>query len=182
MIVKRNTNAQGEQTKAFWEKERQANLTRRKNIDNLDYITICWEALPFLENPSEKIANCEKDMRSLEGQKILNLNGISNTDLKLTYGVANLPQLTEYDTNYLRLNSILAKWGQALLDEGYTEEARKVLELGVETGCDSSSIYLTLKSIYDSQGIDGTDYLISKISTSNSLMKNVIIEKLSGHK
>lgn len=182
MIVRRNTNAVNKQSQAFWEREREANMTRRKDIDNLDYIIIPWDTLPFLSNPSEKIARCEKDILSLKDQKIINLNHMSNTDIKLNYGVANLTKLTEYDNNFIRLNTILSKWGQCLLEEGFTEEAQKVYELGVETGCDSSNIYLPLQSIYKEQGVERTQYLIDKISTSNSLMKNVIIQKLNDRK
>lgn len=167
-----------DQKAAFLQREISANSTRRKNIDNMDYITIPFEKLPFLSNPSENIAYYEKKMRSLEGKRILNLGGISNTDLKLTYGAANLPLLTQYDENYLTLVTTCDRWGYALINEGYDSEALILLELAVEMGCDSSGIYSNLNMLYQARGIDKTQYLIDKISSSNSSSKNIILNKL----
>lgn len=175
--IKKSNTLQNQQTN-FLEKETAANATRRKNIDNMDYITIPYEKLPFILNPSENIASYEKSILSLKEKRILNLNGISNTDLKLTYGAPNLPLLSEYDENYIRLVTICSRWAQALIDEDYTDEAMTLLEIAVELGCDSSSIYLNLNSIYKSKGINKTQYLIDKINDSNSSMKDSIIRKL----
>lgn len=179
MILRKNSISLSQQVEALLEKERAANSTRKKDISNLDYITISYEKLPFLEKPSERIKSYEQDILSMKNQKLLNLNGISNTDLKLTYGAANLPALTQYDENYMRLVSVLGKWAQALMDENYVDEAQIVLETAVEAGCDSSSIYLNLATIYKSKKIDKIPYLIEKISLSSSPMKNVIIQKLN---
>ena len=178
MLLKSSTSRIEQKNESFLERERSANLTRRKDISNLHYITIPYEALPFLEKPSERIYADEQDVLSLKDKKLLNLEGISNTDLKLSYGPANLPLLTEYDENYLRYISILGKWGQALMEENYMDEAQIVLETAVTTGCDSSSIYLNLASIYKEKGNNKIPELIEKIRLSPSLMKNVIIRKL----
>lgn len=177
-LLKSNTRNKEKSQQEFWERERLANLTRKKDISNLDYITIPIEKLPFLENPSEKIADYEERVLKLSGCRILNLNGISNTDLKLEYGVANLPELTRYDQNYLELTTLLGKWSQALIDEGYTEEAQTVLEFAVSCGCDSSSIYVNLASIYMKKEPERINGLINKISVSGSLMKDIIIRRL----
>lgn len=178
MKLKSSSQTQSQLLESFWEKERNANLTRRKDISNLDYITIPFETLPFLENPSERIQLYEQDVRSFRDKKLLNLSGINNTDLKLSYGPANLPTLIQYDENYMKLIAILGKWAQALMDENYINEAQVVLETAVEAGCDSSSIYLNLASIYRLKGTDKIPYLLQKIESSPSAMKNVIIKKL----
>lgn len=179
MKLKSSSKTQSQLLESFWEKERNANLTRRKDISNLDYITIPFETLPFLENPSERIQLYEQDVRSFRDKKLLNLSGISNTELKLSYGPANLPTLIQYDENYMKLIAILGKWAQSLMDENYINEAQVVLETAVEAGCDSSSIYLNLASIYRLKGIDKISYLLQKIESSPSAMKNVIIKKLN---
>lgn len=177
-LLKNNTRDKEKSQQEFWERERIANLTRKKDISNLDYITIPTEKLPFLKNPSEKISDYEERILKLAKCRILNLNGISNTDLKLSYGVANLPELTQYDQNYLELTTLLGKWSQALLDEGYTDEAKTVLECAVSCGCDSSSIYVNLASIYMKEDPRRVNELIDNISSSGSPMKNIIIHKL----
>lgn len=179
MLLKKSSISFSQQAEALLEKERTANSTRKKDISNLDYITIPYEKLPFLEKPSERVKSYEQDILYLKDQKILNLNGISNTELKLTYGAANLPDLMQYDENYIRLVAILGKWAQALMDENYVTEAQTVLEVAVEAGCDSSSIYLNLASIYQSTDINKMPYLIEKINASSSPMKKTILEKIS---
>lgn len=176
--IRRTTNVHEEDAAAFWARESEANLTRKKNIDNLDYITIPLEKLPFLDNPPKNISTYEKDIRKLSEQKILNLSGISNTELKLTYGAANFTRLSEYDENYSRMITTFYKWASALLEKGYTNEAQMVLETAVETGCDSGNIFLSLNSIYRSKGIDKSQYLIDMFSKTNSPMKDSIISRL----
>ena len=45
--TKRGTENNSKWDTAYWEKERKANFVRRKDISNLDYITISEEELPF---------------------------------------------------------------------------------------------------------------------------------------
>lgn len=177
--LKRSTNTQNSQSEAFWQKELEANQTRKQNIDNLNYITIPFEKLPFLDNPSKNISSYEKDIRSLEGKRILNLNGITNTELKLTYGAANLSHLTNYDDNHTRMVTIFDRWSNSLLDEGYTDEAQLLLEIAIDCGCDSGNIFLRLNNIYNSKGIDKKDYLIAKVNNINTSMKDIILRKLN---
>lgn len=179
MLIKRSTKTHEQDVADFMERESKANSTRRKDITNLDYITIPFETLPFLSKPSEKIAGYEKDILSLKDKPILNLNGITNTELKLTYGAPNLPLLSQYDENFSRMTIILGKWSSALYEENYIDEAKAVLEFAVEAGCETSQIYLLLGKIYKEQNIDKIPYLISKISISGSALKNTIIKKLT---
>lgn len=178
--LRHSSNAQASQTESFWTKESQANQTRKKDIEHLDYITIPFEKLPFLDNPSKIIASYEKTMLSLKERRIINLSGISNTELKLTYGAANLPALSSYDENYTRMVTTFTRWGKALRDEGFIDEAQTLWETAIDIGCDSGQIFLDLNSLYKSKGIDRTDYLITKLNECNTPMKNSILNKLQG--
>lgn len=178
-LLHKSTNTREKNREAFWEKERNANNTRKKNIDNLDYITIPYEKLPLIDNPSEKIASYQKQILLLEGQRILNLGGISNTDLKLTYGAANLTALSEYDENYTLMVTTFAKWADALLAEKFNNEALSLLETAVDMGCDSSAIYTRLAQIYADKKIDKKSYLLEQINASASPMKQIIIDKIN---
>lgn len=179
MFVKSKTKTHEQDVSEFFARESKANATRKKDINNLNYITIPFETLPFLSNPSEKIAGYEKDILSLKDKRILNLNGITNTELKLTYGAPNLPALSDYDENFSRMTVILGKWGDALYSENYIDEARKVLEFAIVSDCESSLIYVTLGKIYKEKNIDRLSFLIDKISHSNSPHKQAIIQKLN---
>jgi hypothetical protein len=130
------------------ERELKANSTPAKDISHLDYITISLNALPFLLNPPEDIAECEKTIRTLSECPILNLTGITNTDLKLQYGVANLSRLAQYDENFASMQRTFSKWGTRLREHGYKKEAVTVLEYALSLGCDARSISNTLKELY----------------------------------
>ena len=103
-------------SEAFWEKERQANITRKKDISNLDFITVPVNQLPFPETGREDISDIQKHILALASGKIVNFTGISNTELKLRYGAPNLDILSEYDKNYLELVRSLYRYGKYLYD------------------------------------------------------------------
>ncbi|WP_026651487.1 hypothetical protein [Butyrivibrio proteoclasticus] len=133
----------------FWEKEAQANNVRKKSLDTLEYVKIPVDTLPFgFEADNEALTACEEEVLALKNEKIVNLTGISNTDLKLAYGTANITPLTQYDQNYTSLVISLQKWGQLLYDLGYYPEATKVLEFAVKTRTDISATYRTLVDLY----------------------------------
>lgn len=164
----------------FWKKEQAANNVRKKSLDHLPYITIPFERLP-METAADnmEIAHAQDVLKRLAEEKIVNLTGISNTDLKLTYGTANITALTAYDQNYTLLASTLYRWGDLLYQEGYCREAKQVLEFGIETGTDVSGNYKLLASIYQKEGNqEGLRQLHEKAAKLNSLMKTPILKAL----
>lgn len=164
---------------AYLERESKANATRKQSLDSLDYITIPLDSLPFFENPSKEIDACQDTMRRLSSCKIVNLQGITNTDLKLTYGAANLPALSEYDNNYAVLTDTLVRWGSRLIEEGFTDEAIRVLEFGIECGTDTSNNYILLASCYIKNGdSDKFNNLRNRVHMLNTPMKKYILKKL----
>ena len=163
----------------FWKREAEANAVRRKPLDQLHYITIPLSGLPLNDSGSEKIRECIRTIRVLSDQRIVNLNGISNTDLKLTYGAPNLPLLSEYDENFTLLISTLQKWASLLYDAGQTAEAQAVLEFAVSAGSDISGSYKLLASIYrDHQEEQKIQDLIRSASELSSPMKDIIVRTL----
>lgn len=135
--------------KTFWEREEEANSVRRKPLDSLEFITIPLDALPINALPdNDVIANCSKIITELADQKIVNLTGYTNTDLKLAYGAANLTALTEYDDNYTLLARTLQEWADALHGAGLDTETQSVLEFAISTHTDVSRSYYLLAEIY----------------------------------
>lgn len=134
---------------SFWEKERKSNNVRKKSLENLDYISISTNVLPFgTSNNNPELENFEQEVLALKDEKIVNLTGITNTDLKLEYGTANITQLSLYDQNYTSLVRALQNWGKALYDEGRYEDATKVLEFAVKTRSDITATYKLLIDMY----------------------------------
>ena len=137
IAIRKGDTRQKEENAAYFKREHDANFVRKKDLSNLDYIRIPIDRLPFRASPDNpEILDAENTVRRLADQKIVNLTGISNTDLKLTYGTANITPLSEYDANYLELARALNKWGRELYADGRYEEAGQVLTFAVETRSD----------------------------------------------
>ncbi|MBQ3791082.1 MAG: hypothetical protein II800_09130 [Lachnospiraceae bacterium] len=142
IAIRRGDSREKEETAAFFKREHEANFVRKKDLGDLDYIRIPIDRLPFGAAPDHpEILDAEKTVRSLADQKIVNLTGISNTDLKLRYGTANITPLSAYDANYMELARALNKWGRELYAEGLYEEAGQVLTFAVETRSDVSQTW-----------------------------------------
>ena len=126
-----------EREEDFWARESESNNVRKKSLENLDYIHIPFDLLPFGTAGDDQILqSAEEELTALRDEKIVNLTGITNTDLKLEYGTANITPLTQYDQNYTALVCALQKWGQQLYDLGRYEDAAKVLEFSAKTRSD----------------------------------------------
>ncbi|MCM1539986.1 MAG: hypothetical protein NC121_01865 [Blautia sp.] len=150
--VKRQNKRQQKDEKSFWEREMRANSVRKKPLDNLNYIRIPLETFPtHIMQDDETVLECIGLMESLTSQKIVNLTGYSNTDLKLEYGTANITVLTEYDQNYTLLVRTLQKWADTLIGAGHTEEAAILMEFAISTQTDISRTYYQLADYYVSR-------------------------------
>ncbi len=153
IVIRRHSRIVRKKQEQFWERERQANHVRRKPLDNLDYITIPLERLPVhVMTADVTVRECLDVLNTLAGEKIVNFTGITNTDLKLTYGTANITVLSGYDQNFTLLVQTLQKWAETLHKAGYTDEARQVLEYAVSVHSDAGTSYRLLAALYDQAG------------------------------
>lgn len=173
-------NRQESEEKSFWERERQANNTRRKPLDDLNYIQIPLEKLPtHLMTEDINVCDCVDTLRNLSTLKIVNLTGYTNTDLKMEYGAANISALSEYDQSYTLLASTLQKWADILWNADYKKEAVSIMEFALETHTDVSAAYYKLAEYYHSQGEDSRiASLIETAESLRSLNRNVIVRTL----
>ena len=175
---KRATAQQKKVTEDFWSREDQANQIRRKDISNLPYITIPLEKFPIGISDDEELTDYENDLKTLASRKILNLSHQSNTDLKLAYGPANLPALSEYDQNYTTLLRNLA-YADCLIKNGFKSEAVPVLEFGISIDSDIRANYTLLAELYREQGKTAKiQELIDKAASLDSMMRSAILEQL----
>jgi len=169
----------------FWDREQRANFTRKKSLDDLNYITIPEELLTMKPAiMSGELRSCLDELNGLSSLKIVNLTGYTNTDLKLKYGTANITILSEYDIHYTNLVTRLQKLAELLHDNLEDELAVKVLEFAVSTGTDVSKSYYLLAELYQQMAVSEADmnekitHLIAQAQNINSLMKNAIVEHL----
>ena len=168
----------------FWDKEREANLTRRKDISKLPYITIPYESLPLDTLPdSEEYRAAVQQLQSLSGKQILDLSGQTNTDLKLAYGAANLPILMECDQNYLVLIRTLSRMAGLLSDAGKEDAAETVLCFAIDAGSTIRSDYEQLAVIYGQRrDYRKLDALIAQAERLNSPTKASLLASLNAIK
>ncbi len=177
--TKSSTNQSKAKTDAFWERERLANTTRKKDLSNLDYITVPIKSLPFPETGVEEIDDIQKHIKHLSTGKIVNFTGMSNTDLKLQYGAPNITFLMEYDKNYLELVRSLYRYGKLLYDTGLKDDAAVILEYGLTVGTDVSANYTLLATIYKEKNENNRiDFVISKAEELTSMTKKALLNSL----
>lgn len=164
-----------EAANAFWKKESEANNTRRADLSTLPYISIPLKSLPMEETNDAVLSRFQSEIQALSKEKILNLNGISNTDLKLSYGAANLPSLSGFDQNFTNLVCTLDSWGQALYEQEQYPAARDVFEYAVSCKSDVKNTYVCLAEIY--RKINEPEQISGLINAANSLpsMTRVLI-------
>jgi hypothetical protein len=136
----------------FWKREAAANTVPPVDLDHLTYITIPLDRFPIGQFPDDDIAALEQQLQQLAGQRILNVTGQTNTQLKETYGVSNLEKIQLYGENFDRLTLVLKDYGEALIQKECIPEAVRVLEFGVAIKTDVSQDYLLLGQCYRRMG------------------------------
>ena len=151
--IRKNRRVGDNAEDSFWEKERAANAVRRKPMDDLIYVVPDLSAFPKeTMADDEDISEYRSIIEDLSTQKIVNLTGQTNTDLKFRYGVANLPILIQYDERYTTLVQTIQKWADKLWDNGYIEESVPILEEQVRLRADISAVYRKLAAYYRDKG------------------------------
>lgn len=163
----------------FWEREEQANFARKKDISNLEYLTIDDSELMLKTAANDEEADLMQQLTDCAHRKMLNLSAYSNTDLKEQYGVVNLEELSNCDQNYLYFIRALSNWGCYLYEQDDYDRAQKVMELSLRIGSDISHVYTVLAQIYLKQGNEEkVDELIQKAELSDMPLKDSLIRKL----
>lgn len=179
IFLRRSERQDRNHWQAFWKRESQSNLTLPQDISQLNYVDLSGVTLPFALFQDEELKQYEQQILDLRHEKILNLNGISNTDLKLQYGVANLGALTRYDQNFILLARTLNQWGHRLYELSHVEEAKTVLLFAVSIGSDIKATYELLLRIYTESGErSGIEQLKASAEKLNSLRRDSILAML----
>ncbi len=178
--IRKNRRKGEKAEKAFWQREYEANNVRRKPLDDVEYINIPLEKLPtdvLADDPV--VSGCISQLRELSEEKIINLTGITNTDLKMKYGVANLTYLSACDDHFTVLVQVLQKWADYLWEKGMQEPSVTVMEYEVSIRADVSSAYRKLKTYYKKHGMeDKIPELIAVAETLQTATKQSIIRSL----
>lgn len=142
---------------------------------DVSYVRPAEHSAPF----KEELTAVEQEIYALSGSRILNLTGISNTELRLTYGTANLDPLMSYDQNFTQLIRALQKWGSLLSSAGKKKDAVTVLSYAVRIGSDIAATYALLARLYKEQGeLSKIEEMKDSAESLTTLMKPSILRDL----
>ncbi len=133
---------------AFYERERKANATPKKDISNLTYIKVPLEKFPIGQIEDDEIKVIEDKLVALSEKDILNLVGKTNTDLKEEYGVPNFDKMQEVGENFNELTVTLVEYSNELILRNMLDETISVLEYGIAIKTDVSKNYTLLGDCY----------------------------------
>ena len=173
--TKQSSKEENKSIEEFLTREQEANFTRKKDISNLEYISVNMEILPFSDTTDEYEIQLENNVKKFADKKLLNLSGLTNTDIKLLYGSGNLVLLSSYDQNYTLLLRDLNKWGAYLFQKERYSDSKTVLEYALSLGSDITETYTTLAKIYLSEDSpEKVQKLIEQISESDAYLKDSI--------
>ena len=165
----------------FWEREDIANSTPKKDISSLNYISVPFDEFPMPTSEDDpEIHVLYQKLVDLSTEQILNLTGYSNTDLKITYGYANLQTLIKCDQNFTFLCKLLHQLGERYHQGGSDTKAIQVLEFAVSCQSDISGTYLLLAQLYSSRNQQyRIPDLINRAQNLKSLSREIIIRHLT---
>ena len=177
--MKRRSREEQRLEDAFWERESEANSVRKKPIEDLEYIQIPEDLPRDLLTDDINVQGIISTIDALQGQRILNLTGHTNTDLKLEYGTANITALSTYDQNYTSLITSFQRWAEILLANGYEAEAVPLLEFIVATNGEIGETYRLLAKHYLNNGEEEKyEELLASIKRIHSINKKHIFESV----
>ncbi len=181
--LRKNNSKDPQNVSSYLAREDRANATRRKDLSDLPYIQVPLNNFPFDitlndQKKQSKIDEYKKIICNLSEVRMLNLIGISNTELKEAYGPANLELLTNYDQCYSRYIRTLWLFADCIYAE-YPDKAVEILEYCLSIGTDISGTYDLLGHYYlDHDKEDQFLALYDKIPVKDSISGKVIRNKL----
>ncbi len=177
---KKSDRMSEQKTKAFWDRESEANMTLRKDTSDVPYLKVRFDELPFdPETDNESVRQVQDELLALRGHSIADLSDMTNTELKLKYGMPNFNMLSEADENYNTLVTCLTRWGELLMSSGKEDDAIVVLKAAISYGQRAGTVYQMLAEIYAGRGDTGAiKALISDAESIKSITKEATLSSL----
>lgn len=174
-------NRREERDAAFWAREEEAMHAPNVDLSDVQFLRIPLERFPVGLMDTDEGAMVEEELKQLSAEPILNLNGMTNTDVRLAYGAGNFDHMQKAGENFDRLEVLLCDYAKLLIENGHPADAVPVLEFAVESNATVSSIYTLLGECYDDMG-DGErlNTLIATVEGRDMMMKASILDHLRG--
>ena len=136
----------------FWEKERSSHNAPERPTDDLNFIRFPSDLPLHLSIDDPRIREYQETLENLTKKRVINLSGISNTDIRLAYGSKNMEELSRADELFIILCRNLNALSSAYLRAGYREEACRLLQFAVSSGSDIRETWSMLGQYYLDNG------------------------------
>ncbi len=165
----------------FWSREDAAKKTPKKDLSEIAYIHVPLDAFPIGILDSDEAAMTEEELKCLANLPILNLNDMTNTDIRLAYGTDNFDYMQSVGENFDRLEVLLCDYAKLLMENSLYAQSIPVLEFAVREHATISSIYTLLGECYDEAGEEEKlEKLIASVEERDLIMKGGILDYLRG--
>ncbi len=145
----RRSNARSKKAmEEFWEKERSSYKAPSHPVGDLDFIEFPGDLPLDIPTNNPRVREYQETLKILENEKVLDLSGITNTDIRMAYGNKNMEELSRADMRYTTLCRFLNNLAMEYMKIGYTVEAEKLLCFAISCGSDIKETYLMTGRMY----------------------------------
>ena len=120
----RRSNARSKKIRdEFWERERSSRATPGRSTEDLKFIQFPDDLPLHISTDDPQIKEYQETLVNLTKERVLDLSGISNTDIRFAYGNKNMEELSRADARYMTLCRSLNNLSKAYMELGRKEEA-----------------------------------------------------------
>lgn len=169
----------------FWERERSSFKAPSRSVSDLEYITFPDDLPLNISTDDPQIKEYQETLVNITKNRVLDLSGISNTDIRMAYGSKNMEELSRADQRYTTLCRSLNSLSKAYLKTGHEEEAITLLKFALSCGSDIKESWIMLGNCHmEREEKEDLDLLIDKARElpDSSHTKADIIKELTGLK
>ena len=165
----------------FWERERSSFKAPSRSVSDLEYITFPDDLPLNISTDDPQIKEYQETLVNITKNKVLDLSGISNTDIRMAYGSKNMEELSRADQRYTTLCRSLNSLSKAYMRTGHSAEALTLLRFAISCGSDIKESWMLLGQYHmDRDEREEMDKLIEKASAlpEDSHTKRDILKEL----
>ncbi len=182
----RRSNARSKKANdEFWKRERDSYKAPSRPTDNLEYVRFPDDLPIHISTDNPQIKEYQETLANVTKGKVLNLSGISNTEIRMSFGKDNMEELSLADQRYTTMCRTLDSLSVAYMDLGFKDEARSLLEFALSAGCDISSCWIRLGQYYmEKEDASALSSLIEKAEALDDTVhsRNEILRSLTDFK
>ena len=147
----------------FWERERSSFKAPSRSVSDLEYISFPDDLPLNISTDNPQIKEYQETLVNITKNKVLDLSGISNTDIRMAYGSKNMEELSRADQRYTTLCRSLNSLSKAYMRTGHSAEALTLLRFAISCGSDIKESWMLLGQYHmDRDEREEMDKLIEK--------------------